>query len=56
MRFLPAVPGLGSVQAETLEVGVADAILGKATPEEALTREADRATQLMEENLERFGG
>lgn len=55
MRFLPAVPGLGPVQAETLEVAVADAILGKATPEEALTREAGRATQLMEENLEKFG-
>lgn len=55
MRFLPAVPGLGPVQAETLEVAVADGILGKATPEEALTREADRATQLMEENLEKFG-
>lgn len=55
MRFLPAVPGLGAVQAETLEVAVADGILGKASPEEALTREADRATQLMEENLEKFG-
>jgi multiple sugar transport system substrate-binding protein len=56
MRFLPAVPGLGPVQAETLEVAVADGVLGKATPEEALTREAERATKLMEENLEKFGG
>lgn len=56
MRFLPAVPGLGPVQAETLEIAVSDAILGKATPEEALTREAERATTLMQENLEKFGG
>jgi multiple sugar transport system substrate-binding protein len=56
MRFLPAVPGLGPVQAETLEVAVADGVLGKATPEGALTREAERATKLMEENLEKFGG
>jgi multiple sugar transport system substrate-binding protein len=56
MRFLPPVPGLGPVQAETLEIAVSDAILGKATVEEALTREAERATKLMEENAERFGG
>jgi multiple sugar transport system substrate-binding protein len=56
MRFLPGVPGLGTVQAETLEVAVADGVLGKASPEEALTREADRATDLLQENLERFGG
>ncbi|WP_308798272.1 ABC transporter substrate-binding protein [Agromyces silvae] len=56
MRFLPPVPGLGPVQAETLELAVSDAILGKASAEEALTREADRATKLMEENAERFGG
>ena len=56
MRFLPAVPGLGPVQAETLEVAVADGVLGKASPEEALKREADRASKLMQENLEKFGG
>ena len=56
MRFLPAVPGVGSVQAETLEIAVSDAILGKSSPQEALEREADRATQLMEENLQSFGG
>jgi multiple sugar transport system substrate-binding protein len=56
MRFLPPVPGLGPVQAETLEIAVSDAILGKASVEEALSREADRATKLMEENAERFGG
>lgn len=55
MRFLPAVPGLGMVQADTLEVAVSDAVLGKAAPDEALTREAERATQLMEENLAKFG-
>jgi multiple sugar transport system substrate-binding protein len=56
MRFLPPIPGLGSVQAETLEVAVANGVLGKQTPEEALKTEAQKATQLMEKNLEQFGG
>jgi multiple sugar transport system substrate-binding protein len=56
MRFLPPIPGLGSVQAETLEVAVANGVLGKQTPEEALKTEAKKATQLMEKNLKQFGG
>jgi multiple sugar transport system substrate-binding protein len=56
MRFLPPVPGVGTVQADTLEIAVADAVLGKASPEEALTREAKRADQLLEKNLQQFGG
>ena len=42
--------------AETLEVAVANGVLGKQTPEEALTTEAQKATQLMEKNLKQFGG
>ncbi|PRZ06361.1 multiple sugar transport system substrate-binding protein [Isoptericola sp. CG 20/1183] len=56
MRFLPPVPGLGTIQAETLEVAVADGVLGDRAPDVALTEEAERATALMEENLARFGG
>ena len=33
MKFLPPVPGLGDVQAQTLEIAVADAVLGKQKPE-----------------------
>lgn len=56
LRFLPPVPGIGPVQAETLEIAVADGVLGTASPSEALEREADRATTLMEENQAQFGG
>jgi multiple sugar transport system substrate-binding protein len=56
MRFLPPIPGVGSVQAETLEVAVANGVLGKDTPENALKTEAQKATQLMEKNLKQFGG
>lgn len=56
LRFLPSVPGIGTVQAETLEIAVADGVLGAAPPADALEREAQRATQLMEENLAQFGG
>jgi len=56
MRFLPAVPGLGDVQAQTLEKAVNEAILLKKSPKEALSEQASRATALMEENLQKFGG
>ncbi|WP_225755575.1 ABC transporter substrate-binding protein [Actinotalea sp. Marseille-Q4924] len=56
MRFLPAVPGIGTVQAEALEPAVSKVILGEAEAQEALEQAAERATSLMEENLESFGG
>ena len=56
MRFLPPIPGVGPVQAETLEVAVADGVLGKTDPQAAMEREAKRADQLMEKNLKSFGG
>jgi multiple sugar transport system substrate-binding protein len=55
MRFLPPIPGVGDVQTQTLEVAVADAVLGKAQPADALNGAADKATQLMEENKKKFG-
>lgn len=56
LHFLPAVPGLGDVQPQTLEVAVNEAILGKASPEDALTKAQDNATELMQANKEKFGG
>ena len=39
----------------SLEIAVADGVLGKTEPQAAMEREAKRATQLMEKNLESFG-
>lgn len=55
MRFLPAVPGIGAVQTETLEVAVSKAVLGEESPEDAMTEAADNASKLMEENKASFG-
>ncbi len=56
LRFLPPVPGLGDVQAQTLEIAVANAVLGKQDPATALKEQAGRATKLMEANKAKFGG
>jgi multiple sugar transport system substrate-binding protein len=56
MRFLPPVPGVGTVQAEALEPAVSEVILGNAEPEARLTTAAEQATELMQRNLESFGG
>jgi multiple sugar transport system substrate-binding protein len=56
LHFLPAVPGLGDVTPPTVEVAVNEAVLGKTPVEQALSQQADNATQMMEENQEKFGG
>lgn len=56
MRFLPPVPGLGGAQTEALEPALSQAILGGAEPAAALQQAAQQATELMETNLESFGG
>jgi multiple sugar transport system substrate-binding protein len=56
LHFLPPVPGLGDVQPPTLEVAVNEAVLGQTPPEESLKKQAENATKLMQENLEKFGG
>lgn len=56
LQFLPAVPGLGDVTPPTVEVAVNEAVLGKASPEQALSRAAENATKMMQENIEKFGG
>jgi multiple sugar transport system substrate-binding protein len=55
MRFLPSVPGVPDVQAQTLETAVSEAVLGRLAPDVALGEAADRATQLLQANLEKFG-
>ncbi len=55
MHFLPPVPGLGGVQAEALEPAVANGVLGKEDPADALGAAASKATELMERNRESFG-
>ena len=55
LHFLPPVPGLGDVQPKTLEVAVNAAVLGKQSPEEALSKAASNATELMKQNQQKFG-
>jgi multiple sugar transport system substrate-binding protein len=56
LHFLPPVPGLGDVQRATLEVAVNEAVLGQTPVAEALKAQSANATDMMEENLEKFGG
>ena len=55
MRFLPPIPGIGGVQAETLEIAVADGVQGTTAPSEALEKAAGAATKLMDDNKASFG-
>ncbi|MET4099129.1 multiple sugar transport system substrate-binding protein [Agrococcus sp. UYP10] len=55
MRFIPTTPGIGTVQTETVEVAVAEGVLGQGEPAAVLEAAQGTATQLMEENLEAFG-
>ncbi|GAB3688834.1 ABC transporter substrate-binding protein [Angustibacter aerolatus] len=55
LKFLPPVPGLGDVQSQTLEIAVANGVLGKQTPQAALKDAASKATQLMQANQKKFG-
>ncbi|MBA3233058.1 MAG: ABC transporter substrate-binding protein [Propionibacteriales bacterium] len=56
LHFLPPVPGLGPVQADTLEVALNEAILGQSSIEDALAKGQSNATQLMKANREKYGG
>jgi multiple sugar transport system substrate-binding protein len=56
LHFLPPIPGLGDAQAQTLEIAVADSILGKQKPAAALKAAASKCTKLMEANKAKFGG
>lgn len=54
MRFLPTLPGVPDVQAQTLEIAVSETILGLQEPEAALQGAAAQATQLLQANLRKF--
>ena len=49
------MPGVADTIAPTVEVAVNEAILGKSSPEEALAKYQENATQLLQENQEKFG-
>jgi multiple sugar transport system substrate-binding protein len=55
LRFLPPVPGIGDVQAQTLEVAVANAVLGKGDARQLLKDAEAAATKAMESNRQKFG-
>jgi multiple sugar transport system substrate-binding protein len=55
MHFLPPVPGVGGVQTESLEPAIANGVLGKEDPADALGAAASKATELMKRNAESFG-
>jgi multiple sugar transport system substrate-binding protein len=54
MKFLPAIPGLPDISGQTLEIAVADAILGKQKPDVALKDAAAKATKLMQANKKKY--
>lgn len=56
MRFVPNIPGLGTVTAEAMEPAVSDVVLGNAEADAALGSAQEQATELMKNNLEQFGG
>jgi multiple sugar transport system substrate-binding protein len=54
VHFPPAVPGIGDALTE-LYNAVNSAILFKATPQEALTAGAKKATQILQDNKKKYG-
>jgi multiple sugar transport system substrate-binding protein len=55
-RFLPAIPGVADTIADTVEVAVNEAVLGKSSPEDALSQAQSNATELLQQNAEKYGG
>jgi multiple sugar transport system substrate-binding protein len=56
LHFLHPVPGWTNVEPTTMDTAVSDAVLGKSAPAAALSKGAHNATQMMQENLKKFGG
>ena len=55
MHFLPAIPGVADISGQTIEIAVADAVLGKQSPKDALAASAKKATSQMEANKKKYG-
>jgi len=53
-HYMPSVPGIGDVNAQTLELAVSEAILGRLTPQAALDQQAARADAILASNAEKF--
>lgn len=54
VHFPPATAGIGDALTE-LYTAVNNAILGKATPQQAMTDGAKRATSILQDNLKKYG-
>jgi multiple sugar transport system substrate-binding protein len=54
-HYMPSIPGIGDVNAQTLELAVSEAILGRLTPQAALDQQAARANDILASNAEKFG-
>ena len=52
---MPSIPGIGDVNAQTLELAVSEAVLGRLTPKEALDQQAARANDILASNAVKFG-
>jgi multiple sugar transport system substrate-binding protein len=55
VHFPPAVPGVGDALTE-LYNAVNTAVLGKASPQQALSDGAKKATQILQDNAKKYGG
>ena len=53
-QYMPSIPGIGDVNAQTLELAVSEAILGRQTPKAALDQQAARADDILASNAEKF--
>jgi len=53
-HYIPSIPGIGDVNAQTLELAVSEAILGRQTPQAALDQQAARADDILASNAEKF--
>ena len=54
-HYLPSIPGIGDVNAQTLELAVSEAVLGRLTPKAALDQQAARADEILASNAVKFG-
>ena len=55
-HYMPSIPGIGDVNAQTLELAVSEAVLGRQAPQAALDQQAARADDILASNAEKFGG
>jgi multiple sugar transport system substrate-binding protein len=53
-QYMPSIPGIGDVNAQTLELAVIEAILGRQTPKASLDQQAARADDILASNAEKF--